>query len=63
MKHYGKPWNQLKQKEKIECLHKALEQTRRAINRLYRLVYPELDSKETKQKPPSQKLLWEDSDV
>lgn len=43
MKPYGKPWDQMRQKEKIESLHKAQEQIRRAINRLYRLAYPGLD--------------------
>lgn len=46
MKPCGKPWDQLNQKEKIECLHKAQEQLRRATNRLYRLAYPELKVKE-----------------
>jgi len=61
MKPYGKPWDNLNQKEKIEVLHKAQGQTRRAINRLYRLVYPELDSKKTKKDAPqSQRVLWKE---
>ena len=53
MKPCGKPWEQLNQEEKIECLHKGLTQARRAINRLYRLAYPELDSRETKNTKPA----------
>lgn len=48
MKPCGKPWDQMTQKEKIESLHKELTRIRQAINRLYRLAYPELNIKETR---------------
>jgi len=61
MKPCGKPWSQLNNKEKIECLHTAQEQIRKSLNRLYRLVYPELSAKELqklkKNEPQLQKQL------
>jgi len=38
MERCGKPWSQLSNKEKIESLHKAQEQNRRALNKLYCLI-------------------------